>query len=106
MTNTGDFSDEEQSTTLVRDYRTLLETTRPLVVAAESLLSLRADRTLRSGFAMLPDSGDCAAELKLKRGEIFRSESAEAGENGGLEPTDDLPEGDLGLGIRIHFGMS
>jgi hypothetical protein len=134
MRNVDDSAgNEERLATPARDYRALLAMTRPLVITEHTLLSLREERIPRlrfgTGSAISLESGDCRAELTLRRGEILRPDKSErritgdeglattreeVGTSPALEAENDaaaefissLPQTGSNLRLRIYLGMS
>ena len=107
MRNPGDStSDEEQSETVLMNYRTLLAITRPLVITSQTSLSLGApileNEVVSSGVK------DRCVEFALRKGEIICSDRPIRNRQGeeGLAATPALPQRGSDLRLRIHLGMS
>ena len=107
MKNPNDPPDDEQQLAApIRDYRTLLRTTRPLVITKRRPLgpplSIHRDQAISLG------TGDSHGESVLKRGEIICPDSSEQSARSapGLPATTALPLTGSDLRIRIYIGMS
>ena len=104
MNNTDDSaSDEDQLASVPMDYSALLAMTRPLVITEDALMSLRGEKTFRSGFGISPGPADDRAEFALRRGKILCPE-------GECDVARDsipvLGETGSNLKLRVHLGMS
>jgi hypothetical protein len=107
MKNTNDSADDgDQLIAPVRDYRTLLETTRPLLIIKVTLLSSRLP--IYRDQPIFLETGDCCRESILRRGEIVSPHLSGQTVTGdeGLAAVIDLPLTSFGLKIRIYIGMS
>lgn len=107
MKNTNDPADDgDQPIAPVTDYRTLLETTRPLVItkntAPPSQQSIYRDQPVSL------EAGGCHGESVLKRGEIVCPDPSGQAATGDRRPgaAIDLPLTSSKLRIRIYIGMS
>ena len=107
MKNADDSAgDGDQSVAPVISYRTLLETTRPLVItkntAPPSQQSIYRDQPVSL------EAGGCHGESVLKRGEIVSPELSGQTATGDQGPAAaiDLPLTSSKLRIRIYIGMS
>jgi hypothetical protein len=98
--------DGDQPIAPVTDYRTLLETTRPLVIikntAPPSQQSIYRDQPVSL------EAGGCHGESVLKRGEIVGPDLSGQTATGDQRPgaAIDLPLTSSKLRIRIYIGMS
>ena len=107
MSNTDDSaSDEEQLATVPMDYRTLLATTRPLVITQQTSRSLGVP--IYEDKAISLEATDWWVEFALRKGEIICGDLpiGRMGGEEGLTTTTALPQRGSGLRIRIHLGMS
>jgi hypothetical protein len=107
MNNPNDPADDgDQLETQVRDYRTLLKQTRPLVISDNTMLPLQSPihRDQASSF----EAGECHEESVLKRGEIVCPDPSDqtAPSDQGPAAAVDLPLTSSKLRIRIYIGMS
>ena len=98
--------DGDQAIAPVTDYRTLLETTRPLVITKNT-----APPPQPSIYRDQPESleaGGCHGESILKRGEIvYPDQSGQTAKSDqGPAAAVDLPLTSSRLRIRIYVGMS
>jgi hypothetical protein len=107
MKNTNDPADDgDQPIAPVTDYRTLLETTRPLVItkntAPPSQQSIYRDQPVSL------EAGSCQGESVLKRGEIVCPDPSGQTATGDQRPgaAVDLPLATSKMRIRIYIGMS
>jgi hypothetical protein len=107
MKNTNDSpDDDEQLAVPVKDYRALVDTTRPLVVAEDKAASRRLPICRDQATSL--ETGDCHAESVLKTGEIVSPDSPEqkVAKDGQQASTDAPPEADSDPRLRIYIGMS
>jgi hypothetical protein len=107
MNDTNDSpKDEEQLMTPVSDYRALLETTRPLVIAKSRVSSARL--SIYRDQATSLETGDCYAEFVLKRGEIVDPDfpGQTIMDDEGPVKAAALSHTSSNLTIKIHIGMS
>ena len=107
MKNANDpHDDEDRLITPLNDYRTLLETTRPLMIAesGESQGGLFMYRDQPTSL----ETGDCDRESALKRGEIVHADASNetVTKHKGPAATIDLVISNSHLRIRIYLGMS
>lgn len=107
MKNTQDPSNDKQKpTTPPKDYRALLETTRPLVIVRLTRLSSRVP--IYGDQATSLETDDCDGESVLKRGEIVCPDLSEQTLTGDEDPAGmaALHRNSSDLRIRIYIGMS
>lgn len=107
MKDTNDSpNDKDQLTALISDYRALLETTRPLVIAKSRASSARLS-IYRDQSGSL-ETGDCYAEFVLKRGEIIDPDfpGQRIIDDEGPVTAAALSRTSSDLTIKIYIGMS
>jgi hypothetical protein len=107
MKNADDSADDkDRLIARVSDYRTLLETTRPLLIIKVTLLSSRLPIYRDQPIFFKTD--DCPGEAALKRGEIIypdpSGQTATSAE--GLADTTVPPQTSSSLTLRIYIGLS
>ena len=98
--------DGDQSIAPVTNYRTLLETTRPLVITKNTAPSPQPSVYRDQPVSL--EAGGCHGESVLKRGEIVSpdpSGQTVAGDRGPAAAID-LPLASSKMRIRIYIGMS
>ena len=107
MKNTNDSGDDgDRLIARVRDYRTLLETTRPLLIIKVTLLSSRPpiyrDQPIFLG------TDNCRGEAVLKKGEIVYPDPSGQTVTGveGQAGTTAPPQPGSSLTMRIYIGLS
>jgi hypothetical protein len=107
MKNADDFTNnEEQSTTPVGSYNTLLDITRPLVLVKRPVTPC-----ISFVYRDQPESleaGNSQGELALKRGQIVRADMPEQHitNDEGTTAAADLAISSSDLRIRVYIGMS
>ena len=107
MKDANDFlSDEDLLMALISDYRALLETTRPLVIAKSRASSARL--SIYRDQATSLETNDCYAEFILKRGEIIDADFPwlRIVDDEGPVTAAALSRTSSNLTIKIHVGMS
>jgi len=107
MKNTnGPADDGDQPIAPVTNYRTLLETTRPLVIAKST--APPSQQSIYRDQPVSLEAGGCHGESVLKRGEIICPDPSGQAATGDRRPgaAIDLPLTSSKLRIRIYIGMS
>ena len=107
MQNTnGPADDGDQPIAPVTNYRTLLETTRPLVIAKST--APPSQQSIYRDQPVSLETGGCHGESVLKRGEIIGPDPSGQTTTGDRRPgaAIDLPLTSSKLRIRIYIGMS
>ena len=98
--------DADQPIAPVTDYRTLLETTRPLVITKNT--TPPSQQSIYRDQPVSLEASGCHGESLLKRGEIVCSDPSGQTVTGDQGPAAvvDLPLASSKMRIRIYIGMS
>lgn len=98
--------DKEQLTTPITDYRALLEMTRALVIAKNTILSPQGQ--VDEEETMSPESEDSRRESALKTGEIIypNPSGQKVTDDKAAASLSDSPQKDDDFNFRIYLGMS